>query len=485
MPAPAKWSENKMSQIQSIIKNIQDVMWQDAGLDGDAQRISQLVWMLFLKIFDDREKNLELIDSKYISPIPEKLRYRNWAMDEEGMTGQELADFIDKDLFPALKDLSVSESDTRGLLIKTIFTDTYNYMKDGTLIRKVFNKINEINFNKKDDRHAFGDLYEKILKDLQNAGNAGEFYTPRPLTKFIVEMVAPKLGDKVLDPACGTGGFLAEALEFMRREVKTTDDEKKLHTNIHGTELKSLPHMLAVTNMILHGVEDPSTILRGDMLSRPYIDYGPKDRVDVILANPPFGAKVVEGTEMNFPSQFRTKETADLFLVLFVHLLKDGGRAGIVLPDGSLFGEGVKSKIKEHLLTECNLHTIVRLPPGVFNPYAGVNTNLLFFTKGEPTKEVWYYQMQLPAGLRAYTKTKPIQDREFDVVKEWWNNRENPPAGGDSAWKVSIEDIKAKNWNLDFKNPRGGEVEEELGSKELVERILSKEDQIKDLLEKI
>jgi type I restriction enzyme M protein len=470
-----------MSQIQSVIKNIQDEMRKDAGLDGDAQRISQLVWMLFLKIFDDREKNLELIDPKYKSPIPEQFRYRNWAMDEEGITGQDLADFIDKELFPALKNLSVSETDARGLLIKNIFSDTYNYMKNGTLIRKVFNKINEINFNKKDDRHDFGDLYEKILKDLQNAGNAGEFYTPRPLTKFVVEMTSPKLGDKVLDPACGTGGFLVNALEYMRAEVKTAADEKKLHGYIHGVELKPLPHMLAITNMILHGVEDPSTILRGDMLSRPYTDYGPKDRVDVILANPPFGGTVTDGTELNFPSQFRTRETADLFLVLFVHLLKDGGRAGIVLPDGSLFGEGVKSKIKEHLLTECNLHTIVRLPPGVFNPYAGVNTNLLFFTKGEPTKEVWYYQMQLPAGLRAYTKTKPITDGEFDVVKAWWNDRKE----NDFAWKVSIEDIKAKNWNLDFKNPRGGEVEEEVGSKELVERILEKEDQIKDLLENI
>jgi type I restriction enzyme M protein len=239
--------------------------------------------------------------------------------------------------------------------------------------------------------------------------------------------------------------------------------------------------MLAITNMILHGVEDPSTILRGDMLSRPYTEYGPKDRVDVIIANPPFGGTVTDGTELNFPSQFRTKETADLFLVLFVHLLKDGGRAGIVLPDGSLFGEGVKSKIKEHLLTECNLHTIVRLPAGVFNPYAGVNTNLLFFTKGEPTKEVWYYQMQLPTGLRAYTKTKPITDKEFDVVKEWWNDRKED----DNAWKVSIEDIKTKNWNLDFKNPRGGEVEEEVSSKELVEKILEKEDKIKKLLENI
>lgn len=465
-----------MSHVNSIIKNIQDTMRQDAGLDGDAQRISQLVWMLFLKIFDDREKNLELIDPKYKSPIPEKFRYRNWAMDEEGITGQDLADFIDKELFPALKNLSTN--DPRGLLIKNIFSDTYNYMKNGTLIRKVFNKINEINFNKSDDRHAFGDLYEKILKDLQNAGNAGEFYTPRPLTKFVVDMVDPKLGDTVLDPACGTGGFLAEALEHMRAGVKNADDEKKLHTCIHGTELKPLPHMLAITNMILHGVEDPSTIIRGDMLSRPYTDYGPRDRVDAIVANPPFGGMVTDGTELNFPSQFRTRETADLFLVLFVHLLKDGGRAGIVLPDGSLFGEGVKSKIKEHLLTECNLHTIVRLPPGVFNPYAGVNTNLLFFTKGEPTKEVWYYQMQLPAGLRAYTKTKPITDREFEVVKEWWNDRKE----NENAWRVSIEDIKAKNWNLDFKNPHVREVEEELGSKELVERILGKEGEIRDII---
>jgi type I restriction enzyme M protein len=470
-----------MSEIQSIIKNIQDIMRQDAGLDGDAQRISQLVWMLFLKIFDDREKNLELIDSKYKSPIPEKLRYRNWAVNQEGITGQDLADFIDNELFPKLKNLSVSETDTRGLLIKTIFTDTYNYMKNGTLIRKVFNKINEINFNKKDDRHDFGDLYEKILKDLQNAGNAGEFYTPRPLTKFVVDMVDPRFGDKVLDPACGTGGFLVNSLEHMRTGVKTANDEKKLHSTIHGVELKPLPHMLAITNMILHGVEDPSTIIRGDMLGRPYTDYGPKDRVDVIVANPPFGGTVTDGTELNFPSQFRTRETADLFLVLFVHLLKDGGRAGIVLPDGSLFGEGVKSKIKEHLLTECNLHTIVRLPPGVFNPYAGVNTNLLFFTKGEPTKEVWYYQMQLPAGLRAYTKTKPITDAEFQVVKDWWGDRKE----NDFAWKVSIEDIKAKNWNLDFKNPKAGEVEEEISSKEIIETIKKKEESILNLLDKI
>lgn len=456
-------------------------MRQDKGVNGDAIRIEQLVWMLFLKIFDDREKNLELIDPKYKSPIPEKFRYRNWGLNEEGITGEELFNFIDKELFQKLRNLEVLDKDTAALIVKSIFSDTNNYMKDGTLLRKVFNKINSINFNKKDDRHTFNDIYENLLKELQNAGDSGEFYTPRALTKFIVETIDPQFGEKVLDPACGTGGFLVNALEHMRKSVKTTSDEKKLQENLHGIEFKPLPHMLAITNMMLHEAERKNLISLDDTLSHSYTSWGPRDRVDVILANPPFGAKVIDGTELNFPSQFRTKETADLFLVLFVHLLKDGGRAGIVLPDGSLFGEGVKSKIKEHLLTECNLHTIVRLPAGVFNPYAGVNTNLLFFTKGEPTKEVWYYQMQLPTGLRAYTKTKPITDKEFDVVKNWWNDRKE----NDNAWKVSIEDIQAKNWNLDFKNPKGGEVEEEISSKDLVVRILGKEDEIKKLLKNI
>ena len=480
-----------MSQVQSIIKNIQKTMRQDAGLDGDAQRISQLVWMLFLKIFDDREMSLELMDTKYISPIPERFRYRSWASDDEGMTGEALSTFLDKELFPALKALQVSDMDSRGYLIRNIFSDTYNYMKDGTLIRKVINDINKINFNKKDDRHDFGDLYEKILKDLQNAGNAGEFYTPRPITKFVVDMINPQLGEHILDPACGTGGFLVNALEHMRQNVKSADQEKQLHGRIHGNELKPLPHMLAITNMILHGVEDPSTILRGDMLSRPYTDYGPRDRVDVILANPPFGGVVTEGTEMNVPAQYRTRETADLFLFLFVHLLKEGGRAGIVLPDGSLFGDGVKAKIKEHLLTECDVHTIVRLPSGVFQPYAGVNTNLIFFTKGKPTKEVWYYEMQLPKGLRQYSKTKPITDSEFDVVKQWWHNKvenkngESERVENEHAWRVSIEDIKARNWNLDFKNPHVGVQEIKLTSKQLVEKILKGEEEIKLILKSL
>lgn len=470
--------------IQSIIKNIQDIMRKDAGVDGDAQRLSQLVWLLFLKIFDDKEKEYELLDLKYHSPIPEVLRWRNWASNSEGITGDEMLDFINNKLFKQLKSLKFNESDDpRGLIVKEVFEDTYNYMKSGTLIRQVVNKINEIDFNSKDDRHHFNEIYEHLLKGLQNAGNAGEYYTPRPLTNFIVHTLDPKLGESILDPACGTGGFLISALEYVRNsgEVKTKKDETKVQQQIRGVELKPLPHLLAITNMILHGVEIPQQIRRGDMLSTPLRDYGPKDRVDIIIANPPFGGSVKDGTEANFPADFRTKETADLFLVLFMSLLKPGGKCGIVLPDGSLFGEGVKSRIKEKLLEECNLHTIVRLPPGVFKPYAGVNTNLVFFTKGQPTKEVWYYQIPLPVGLKQYTKNRGITDAEFEPVAKWFKNKK----ANDNAWKVSIADIRAKNFNLDFKNPKGGEVEEEFGSKELVERILGKEEEIKKILKNI
>lgn len=445
-----------MGEIQNIVKNIQNIMRKDAGVDGDAQRLSQLVWMLFLKIFDDLEKNLEAIDPGYRSPIPEELRWQNWAANAEGMTGDDLHAFIDKELFPTLKNLPAHGTQTTASIVRGVFRDSYNYMKNGTLIRQVVNKINEVNFNKKADRHQFGDIYEKLLKDLQSAGNAGEFYTPRPLTRFVVEMVAPQLGETVLDPACGTGGFLVNALEYVREsgQVKTRDDESILQASIDGVELKPLPHLLATTNFMLHGVDNPYTIRRDDMLSYPLSSYGPSDRVDVIVANPPFGGVVADGAQNNFPAEFRTRETALLFLVLFIHLLKPGGRAGIVLPDGVLFGEGVAAKIKEKLLTECNVHTIVRLPPGVFNPYAGVNTNLVFFEKGKPTEEVWYYQMPLPEGLRAYTKTRPITDAEFKPVKEWWRGAARTGrAASDRAWKVSIDEIKARNWSLDFKNP--------------------------------
>ena len=479
-----------MSNIQSVIKNIQDIMRKDAGVDGDAQRLSQLVWMLFLKIFDDQEKERELINPKYKSPLPEELRWRNWAADPEGMTGDGLLEFVNNKLFKRLKDLSFDESeDPRAFIVREVFADSYNYMKSGTLIRQVINKINEIDFNKADDRHAFNDLYEHLLKELQSAGNAGEYYTPRPLTRFVVEMVSPQLGEKVLDPACGTGGFLIDALEYIRQhEVKTMADEKKLQGQIHGVELKSLPYLLATTNMILHGVDTPKNLRHGDMLSQPLREYGPKDRVDVIVANPPFGADVKDGVEKNFPAEFRTRETADLFLVLFIHLLKPNGRAGIVLPDGSLFGEGVKTAIKRKLLEECNVHTIVRLPQGVFNPYAGVNTNLIFFTKGEPTKEIWYYQLPLPESVKQYTKNRGITHEEFDLARRSLGvggagpkvRKENK-----NMWKGSIQQIQERNYNLDFKNPNGKSATVHKSPKELVGEIEKKEERITGILSDI
>ncbi len=448
--------------VSTTIKSIQDIMRKDAGVDGDAQRIGQLVWMFFLKIFDDQEQELELLSDDYTSPIPEKLRWRNWAADAEGITGDELLDFVNNELFKSLKELELNAgTNGRGLVVRSVFEDAYNYMKNGTLIRQVVNKINDIDFNRSSDRHTFGDIYEQILKDLQSAGNAGEFYTPRAVTQFMVDMLDPKLGEKLLDPACGTGGFLSCSIEHVRgKYVKTAEEEQLLQKSVFGVEKKALPHLLCTTNMLLHGVEVPSNIRHDNTLSRPLRDYGPKDRVEVVVTNPPFGGTEEDGIEANFPASFRTRETADLFLVLIMHLLKDGGRAAIVLPDGTLFGEGVKTRIKEKLLNECNLHTLVRLPNGVFNPYTGIKTNLLFFTKGEPTKEVWYYEHPYPEGFKSYSKTKPMRIEEFAPEKVWWENR----VESEQAWKVSVEQIKSNGYNLDIKNPNT--VEDDLGDPE-------------------
>ncbi|MBR1368921.1 DNA methyltransferase [Methanocalculus chunghsingensis] len=436
--------------VGTTIKTIQDIMRKDAGVDGDAQRISQLSWMLFLKIFDDKEMEYELFQKGYRSPMPDRLRWRSWAADPEGITGEALMKFIDDDLFPTLRDLSPDAgSNGSAILLRRVFEDSYNYMKNGTLIRQVANKINEIDFNKTEDRHLFGEIYEKILKDLQSAGNAGEYYTPRAVTQFMVDQVDPKLGEQVLDPACGTGGFLACAIEHIRRSVKTVDDEVLLQKSIHGVEKKPMPHLLCVTNMMLHGIDVPIQIKHDNTLARPLKDYTVRDRVDVIVTNPPFGGVEEDGIETNFPASYQTRETADLFLVLIMHILKDGGRAAIVLPDGTLFGEGVKSRIKEKLLTECNLHTIIRLPNGVFAPYTSIKTNLLFFEKGKPTKEIWYYEHTYPEGYKSYSKTKPIRIEEFDAEKAWWTNRiEN-----EHAWRVPVEQVIENGFNLDIKNP--------------------------------
>jgi type I restriction enzyme M protein len=444
--------------VRNIVKSIQDIMRQDVGVDGDAQRISQLCWMFFLKIIDDQDQEMELMQEGYRSPIPKKYQWRTWAANPEGMTGDELMTFINGELFPALKELSGTAKDGRRRVVRDVFEDAYNYMKSGQLMRQVVNKINTVDFNNLKERQHFGDIYEQILNDLQSAGNAGEYYTPRAVTSFMVNRIDPKPGEIFFDPACGTGGFLTCAIRHMReRYVKKPKDEQKMQQSLRATEKKQLPHMLCVTNMLLHGIEDPSFVRHDNTLARPYISYTQSNRVDIVLTNPPFGGREEDGIESNFPKHFQTRETADLFLALIVRLLKAGGRAAVVLPDGTLFGEGIKTRLKEHLLEECNLHTIVRLPNSVFKPYASIGTNLLFFEKGTPTKKIWYYEHHVPEGQKAYSMTKPIRFEHLKSCIEWWDKRED----NDVAWKVTIDEIKARNYNLDFKNPHT--VEEDHG----------------------
>ena len=441
--------------VRNTVKSIQDIMRQDVGVDGDAQRISQLCWMFFLKIIDDQDQQLELTTDGYRSPIPKKLQWRTWAADPEGSTGKELLDFINDELFPTLKELPLGKPGDRRRVVKDVFEDAYNYMKSGQLMRQVVNKINGIDFNSLTDRQHFGDLYEQILNDLQSAGNAGEYYTPRAVTAFMVDRIDPHPGELLLDPACGTGGFLTCAIRHMReRYVKTIEDEQTMQHAFRACEKKQLPHMLCVTNMLLNSIEDPSFVRHDNTLAKPYISYGASDRVNIVLTNPPFGGWEEDGIESNFPTHFRTRETADLFLALIIRLLKPQGRAAVVLPDGSLFGEGVKTRLKEHLLDECNLHTIVRLPNSVFKPYASIGTNLLFFEKGEPTKTIWFYEHRVPDGQKAYSMNKPIRVEHLDGCKKWWGG---PTRKGrketDVAWKVSVDEVKARGFNLDFKNP--------------------------------
>lgn len=437
-----------MTNISGTIKSIRDIMWQDTGLNGDAQRIEQLGWMLFFKIFSDKDKELELFDDNYTSPIPEHFHWEEWAADDEGITGDDLLTFIDRELFPALRNLNIATGNRRALIVREVFEGNNNYMKSGTNIRKVLNKLNEIDFNVAKDKHAFGELYEGILKELQSAGKSGEFYTPRAITQFITDIIDPKLGEKILDPACGTGGYLTCTIEHLKKQANNVEQHRSIGENVAGWEYKPLPFLLATTNLILHDIEVPY-IRFGDALDQPLSNFTKKDQVDVILANPPFGGIVANGNESNFPQSYRTKESADLFLILIIHLLKQGGRAGIVLPDGSLTGEGIKQRVREKLLNDCNLHTIIRLPQSVFAPYATVNTNLLFFDKGTPTKEIWYYEHTLPEGQKAYSKTKTIKVEEFETIKQWWNNRQE----SDVAWKVSIDTIVERNYDLDIKNP--------------------------------
>jgi len=472
-----------MKNLGGNIKSLRNFMRKDPGVSGDGQRIEQLGWLLFLKILDASDKELELLKDDFVSVVPERLRWGNWAADKEGMTGDELRNFIDSELFPTLRSLDISTGNQRAVIVREIFEGTNNYMKNGTIIRQVLNSLNEIDFESSEDRHLFGDIYETILRELQTAGDYGEFYTPRALTEFMTEMVNPMLGEKVLDPACGTGGFLTCAINHLRQQgLDQVRDLETLEKTIKGMEFKPLPFMLAVTNLFLHDIEVPN-IEYTDSLNREYTSIGDAERVDVILANPPFGASVTDGVQDNFPMSYRTTESADLFLLLMVRYLHDGGRAAIVLPDGSLTGDGVKARIRQHLLESCNLHTIVRLPNSVFQPYASVATNLLFFTKGKPTKEIWYWEHQLMEGVKAYSKTKPIHKSEFQSLKDWWGQREE----SEQAWRVSFAELEKTGFNLDVKNPHVTEQERSYSSVELLGMLhdsFRKSDELLDTLKK-
>lgn len=466
-----------MSSITGIVKSIRDIMRKDSGVDGDAQRISQMVWMLFMKIFADKEEEWAITIKKYKSPIPNSLKWQNWAANAKGLTGDPLITFINNELFPTLKELEVTEN-AQAVIVKSVFEDTYNYMKNGNLFRQVVNEINKIDFNKSGDRHVFNDIYETILKELQSAGSSGEYYTPRAVTQFMVDIIHPKLGETILDPACGTGGFLTCSIDKLREQAKTSRELHAVQHAIKGIEKKPLPHLLCTTNLMLNGFDQPA-VRRDNYLAKPYESWSNKDEVDIILTNPPFGGTEEDGTEQNFPQKFRTKETADLFLALIIRLLKPHGRAAVVLPDGTLFGNGIKTYLKKELLEKCNLHTIVRLPNGVFNPYTGIKTNLLFFEKGSPTREIWYFEHPYPDGVKSYNKTRPIDIKEFDLEKNWWNDR----VENEYAWKVSVAEIVKRGYNLDVKNPMAKDNEATMISEDIIKSFELSNGRINELLQ--
>ncbi|HOP39627.1 MAG TPA: N-6 DNA methylase [Geobacteraceae bacterium] len=443
--------------LSSTIKSIQDIMRKDDGVDGDAQRIGQLTWMLFLKVFDQREEEWEddAADKgkTYQSPLPEECRWRNWAAYVDGkpqIAAHELIAFVNE-LIQKLKEIDVAD-DPKKKVIRQVFEDSNNYMKSGTLMLGVIEKLEEaVNFHDFKTRQHLGDIYEQILNDLRSAGNAGEFYTPRAITQFMVHMVNPSLDKRetVLDPACGTGGFLTAAIDHLRGQLTKksgTDEEKAIEESIFGIEKKQLPHLLCTTNMLLHGIDVPSQIEHRNTLAKPWNEWTLNERVDCVITNPPFGGMEDDGVGSDFPAEVRTRETADMFLTLIVKkLLKNGGRGAVVLPDGTLFGDGVKAKIKKILLEECNLHTIIRLPNGVFAPYTSIKTNLLFFTKGKPTETIWFYEHPYPEGYKSYSKTKPIRLEEFDAEKAWWGKEENDFAEreeSERAWKIDFKTMK-------------------------------------------
>lgn len=442
--------------IGNIVKRIQDIMRMDKGVNGDAQRIEQMTWILFLKVYDAKEEIWEFRDEKYQSIIPEQYKWRNWAVDEKdgaALTGDKLLDFIDNHLFPELKKIEIDEDTPMSqVIVKYAFEDAYNYQKDGVLLRQVINVIDEIDFTEYDERHAFGEIYETILKSLQSAGNSGEFYTPRAVTDFMVSVIRPKLGERVADFACGTGGFLTAALKELDKQVGTSVENKEIYNNsVYGIEKKALPHMLCVTNMLIHDIDNPQ-IIHGNTLENNVRDYKEKDRFEIILMNPPYGGSEQDIIKNNFPMELRTSETADLFMSVIMYRLKKNGRAAVIIPDGFLFGaDNAKVNIKKKLIEEFNLHTIVRLPHSVFAPYTSITTNILFFDNAEPTKETWIYRLDMPEGYKNFSKTKPMKLEHFESVLSWWDNREEIEVDGfPKAKRYSAEEITNNGYNLDL-----------------------------------
>ncbi|HEO5444685.1 TPA: SAM-dependent DNA methyltransferase [Streptococcus agalactiae] len=439
--------------ITSFVKRIQDITRNDAGVNGDAQRIEQMSWLLFLKIYDSRELVWELEEDDYESIIPEDLKWRNWAHAEKGeqvLTGDDLLDFVNNRLFKELKELEITPNmPIRKSIVKSAFEDANNYMKNGVLLRQVINVIDEVDFNSPEDRHSFNDIYEKILKDIQSAGNSGEFYTPRAATDFIAEMLDPKLSETMADLACGTGGFLTSTLNYLSKQRKTSEDIQKYNQAVFGIEKKAFPHLLAVTNLFLHEIDDPK-IIHGNTLEKNVREYTDDEKFDLIMMNPPFGGSELDTIKNNFPAELRSSETADLFMAVIMYRLKENGRVGVILPDGFLFGEGVKTRLKEKLVEEFNLHTIIRLPHSVFAPYTGIHTNILFFDKTKKTEQTWFYRLDMPEGYKNFSKTKPMKSEHFNPVREWWTSREEILEGNFyKAKSFTPSELADLNYNFD------------------------------------
>lgn len=445
-----------MSNLTGFVKRLRDIMRNDAGINGDAQRIEQITWLLFLKVYDAKEQDWEFDDSDYKSIIPENCRWANWAVDDKSgkaMTGDTLLNFVNNTLFPTLKKLPVDkDTPIKKAIVQTTFADANNYMKDGVLLRQVINVIDELDLSDYDEIHAFGEIYENILKELQSAGSAGEFYTPRAVTDFMAKMIKPQIGEQMADFACGTGGFLTSWLKELQPQIKTTADRKAFSTSIYGIEKKQFPYMLCITNLLLHDVDTPR-VYHDNSLLRKVLDYTDDDRFDIVLMNPPYGGSEKNEVKSNFPADLASSETADLFMSVIMYRLKQNGRAAVILPDGFLFGtDNAKINIKNKLLTQFNLHTVIRMPGSVFAPYTSITTNILFFDNTHPTEETWFYRIDMPEGYKHFSKTKPMKLEHFAPVIDWWNNRTEINIDGfDKAKKYTAKQlIEDFNYNLDL-----------------------------------